>query len=191
MHSNYRCLSDGRELFRLEYEKETPEIRKWVDELYARLVNERKIDVCGSHTPPPNKSMSSGGDWQTIDMNSLRHRDVREAGDAWLCYQALDQLGIIRFLTSQADWSPDDVRLALTHIISRAVYPASELRTVRRIRENSNVCELTGFPVEKITKDRLYDISLRLYALKEKLETHLSYRTNELLIFRIKLFYSI
>jgi hypothetical protein len=39
---------------------------------------------------------------------------------------------------------------------------------------------LTGYPQERITKDRLYDISRRLYAIKDSLETYLSHRTNEL-----------
>jgi hypothetical protein len=74
----------------------------------------------------------------------------------------------------------DDARLALTHIISRAVYPASELKTNRWIKENSAVCELTGFPMGKITKDRLYAISKRLYVMKDDLERYLSHQTNEL-----------
>jgi transposase len=142
------------------------------------LVSERKIDV--PELPPARKDKSSAHDWETIDLNSLRHRDVREIGGEWLCYQALGQLGLENFLSSQADWSVDDARLALTHIISRAVYPASELQTSRWIKENSAVCELTGFSKEKITKDRLYDISKRLYTLKDDLERYLSYQTNEL-----------
>jgi len=60
------------------------------------------------------------------------------------------------------------------------VYPASELETSRWIKENSSVCELVGYDIEKITKDRLYAISKKLYAEKEALEQHLSIRTNEL-----------
>jgi len=67
-----------------------------------------------------------------------------------------------------------------THIISRAVYPASEFETSRWIRENSAICEITGYDIEQITKDRLYAISKKLYAEKEALEQHLSVRTNEL-----------
>ena len=93
--------------------------------------------------------------------------------------QALEQLGIISFLTLK-DWSPEQIQLALTHIISRATYPASELRTSEWIKENSAVCELTGYPIEKITKDKLYDISKGLYKVKGDLEKHLSKRTNEL-----------
>jgi hypothetical protein len=176
---NYKCQSSGQDLFSIEYEKESPTVRKWVDLLYFRLVNEKKIDVSGIGGLPPAGSPPDQ-DWQTIDMNSIRHKDIREIGGEWLCYQALEQLGMSSFLSSQVDWSPDDVRLALTHIISRAVYPASELKTSRWITDNSAVCELTGFPIEKITKDKLYGISQLLYSLKDKLETYLSHQTNEI-----------
>ena len=48
------------------------------------------------------------------------------------------------------------------------------------IKQNSSVCELTGYPIEKITKDKLYEISKSLYKIKENMEKHLSKRTNEL-----------
>ena len=66
-------------------------------------------------------------------------------------------------------WNEDQVKLAQTHIISRAVYPASELETTRWIRENPAVCEVTGYDTGQITKDRLYAISKKLYAQKEAL----------------------
>jgi hypothetical protein len=93
--------------------------------------------------------------------------------------QALEQLDITSFLTLKG-WPPEHIQLALTHIVSRATYPASELRTSQWIKENSAVCELTGYPTEKITKDKLYDISKCLYKVKEDLEKHLSKCTNEL-----------
>jgi len=54
------------------------------------------------------------------------------------------------------------------------------LRTTSWIQQNSAVCELTGYPVEKITKDKLYSISHKLFKVKESLEKHLSHQTNEL-----------
>ena len=45
---------------------------------------------------------------------------------------------------------------------------------------NKDVCEVTGYDTEHVTKDRLYAISKKLYAEKEALEQHLSVRTNEL-----------
>jgi len=77
-------------------------------------------------------------------------------------------------------WSDQDIQLAQTHIISRAVYPASEYETSRWIRDNSAICEVTGFETEKISKDKLYAIAKKLYSVKDALEEHLSYRTNEL-----------
>jgi transposase len=102
-----------------------------------------------------------------------------EVGAEWLCLQALGQLGISNFLKSK-QWSDDKINLAQTHIISRAVYPASELKTVSWIKENSSVCELTGFDKNRITKDLLYGISKSLFQLKEPLEQFLSKQTNEL-----------
>lgn len=74
----------------------------------------------------------------------------------------------------------DGIRLAYTQLISRAVYPYSELRTTRWIQENSAVCEVTGYPMEMMTKDRLYKGAMDLYRIKDRLEAHISQRTNEL-----------
>jgi len=116
---------------------------------------------------------------ETVYINTLKNKDAREIGAEWLCLQAIRQLGISNLLRNK-QWSDDKINLALTHIISRAVYPASELKTVSWIKENSSVCELTGFDKNSITKDLLYGISKRLYQLKEPLEQFLSKQTNEL-----------
>lgn len=152
-------------------------VLNYVDLFYNRMVTEKRIDV--PKKEPKSKLRFSGKDYQRIDLNSIRNKDVREIGSEWLCFQALNQLRISAFLEQQG-WKDSDIRLALTHIISRAVYPASELKTSLWIKENSAVCEVTGFEKEKITKDRLYKISAKLYAEREALEEFLSIRTNEL-----------
>jgi transposase len=121
----------------------------------------------------------TNNDWQTVDLLTLKNKDGREIGAEWLCKQAFDQLGIARFLQNK-DWKKDDISLATAHIISRAVYPASELKTVSFIKENSAICEITGFNKDKVTKDKLYKISHGLYSVKDELESYLSNRTNEL-----------
>lgn len=118
-------------------------------------------------------------EWETVDMASLKNSDARELGTEWLCKQAFDQLGIGNFLR-QEGWPEEKVTLASTHIISRAVYPASELKTTSYIKENSAICELTGLDRKKISKDRLYTISHKLYSIKDQLEQYLSRQTNEL-----------
>jgi hypothetical protein len=118
-------------------------------------------------------------EWETVNMSTLKNKNAREIGAEWLCKQAVDQLGIDNFLR-QTGWEEDQINLAVTHIISRAVYPASELKTVSYIKENSAISEITGFDKEKVTKDKLYGISHKLYSVKDQLEEYLSRRTNEL-----------
>jgi len=121
----------------------------------------------------------ANADWQTVDLSTLKNKDGREIGAEWLCKQAFDQLGIATFLQNN-DWAQDDISLAATHIISRAVYPASELKTVSFIKENSAICEITGTDKDKVTKDKLYALSHGLYSVKDELENYLSKQTNEL-----------
>jgi len=126
-------------------------------------------------------------DWETVNMGTMKNKDAREIGAEWLCKQTFDQLGIGDFLKQQK-WTQEQISLATTHIISRAVYPASELKTVSFIKENSAVCEITGYDKDKITKDSLYGISHKLYSVKSPLEQHLSRRTNELFDLEDKIF---
>jgi hypothetical protein len=135
---------------------------------YKEIIDKKRLDV---HLPK--------GEWETVNISTLRNKDAREIGSEWLCKQAFDQLGITDFLKVKG-WSDEKISLATTHIISRAAYPASELKTVSYIKENSAVCELTGYNKEKITKDLLYSISHKLYSIKEELEKYLSKKTNEL-----------
>ena len=91
----------------------------------------------------------------------------------------MEQLQLADYL-SNIGFSEEETRLAVTQIISHAVYPASELETARWIRENSAVCEVTGYPLKKITKDKLYKSSLKLFSEKENIESFLSVKTNQL-----------
>jgi len=171
-----KVANHDKPLFELPYTDNSTVIR-YVDEFYKRMVAEKRIDAFVEKKE--KKASRNGKDLQIIDINSIRNKDVREIGAEWLSYQAMRQLQIAPFLESLG-WSEDQARLAQTHIISRAVFPASELETTRWIRENSAVCEVTGYNIEQVTKDHLYAISKKLYAEKEALEQHLSVRTNEL-----------
>ena len=118
-------------------------------------------------------------DTETVKLNTLKNKDVREIGAESICYQAFGQLGIESYLAKRG-WDTEHISLATTHIISRAVYPASELKTVSWVKDNSAVCELTGYNADKLTKDKLYGITKKLYQEKEGLESHLSRCTNDL-----------
>jgi len=168
-----KAESHDQSLFELPYTDDTT-VNHYVEEFYNRMIAEKRIDVHDQ-----KKDLKRDKDIQKIDVNSIRNKDVREIGAEWLSYQALIQLQISSFLDRQG-WTQDEIQLAQSHIISRAVYPASELETTRWIKENSSVCEVTGYDIDKISKDRLYNISKKLYSEKEALEQHLSVRTNEL-----------
>jgi hypothetical protein len=142
-------------------------IERLAQKYFAEIKEKQRLDIV------------AGKDYQRIDTDSVENKNIREAGAEWLCMQALEQLNMSAFLRKEG-WRDEQIQLALTHIISRAAYPASELRTSEWIKQNSSVCELTGYPVEQITKDKLYAISKSLYKVKEDLEKHLSKRTNEL-----------
>jgi hypothetical protein len=136
---------------------------------YAQLKLKKKLDV----------TSDLADDIDTVKFNTLKNKNIREVGAESLCYQALDQLGISHYLKTRG-WDDEQINLAATHIISRTVYPGSELKTVSWIKENSAVCELTGYDIEKVTKDKLYEISKKLYQEKTGLEKYLSRCTNEL-----------
>lgn len=151
---------------------ETPDelALKWADHYWERLVKSNKIDVCDQGFEKSKRMVAIDG---------LKHKDAREIGAEWMCHQALEQLQLDSKLKALG-WEEEDIKLALTQIISRAVYPFSENRTSRWIKENSAVCEITGYPIKKITKDKLYKSALNLYKVKDSLEKHLSQKTNEL-----------
>ncbi|MBE9509297.1 MAG: IS1634 family transposase [Bacteroidetes bacterium] len=135
---------------------------------YSEIVKRKRYDVGDEK-----------GDWETVDLSTMKNKDANEVGGEWLCKQSFDQLGIGDFLRQQK-WTEDKISLATTHIISRTVYLASELKTVSYIKENSAISDITGIEKDKITKDQLYSISHKLYSVKDKLERYLSKRTNEL-----------
>ncbi len=107
------------------------------------------------------------------------HSDVREVGTEWLCRQACRQLLLPEYFETFG-WDKESAALAMTQVISRAVYPASELKTVRWLRDNSALCELTGIDPGEVTKDKLYAMAHRLYRERDGLGHHFSNRTNDL-----------
>ena len=118
-------------------------------------------------------------DFQEVDLQSIEMEDVREVGAEWLCKQTLEELGVGDFLRS-LNWSERQVETALIQLISRAVYPASERKTILWIKENSAVSELFNRQPDTIDRFKLYQMSRMFYKEKEGLEKHLSEKTNEL-----------
>jgi hypothetical protein len=169
----YQDINGGDELFDIQ-ENNPQKVIDLADKLWNDLVEKRRIDIGQKKKKAPTVRQRN-----MVFEESIRHPDVREIGGEWLCHQALEQLRLADFLVNTG-FSEEETRLAVTQIIARAVYPASELETARWIRENSAVCSVTGYPVEKITKDKLYKSALKLFSEKEKIERFLSIKTSRL-----------
>jgi len=191
-HIRHRTIIGFGKLDELDTDDQKKQLAKRVEEMLKGGINtlpletlDEKVEQLAHYYYKEIKKKKrydvgqKAGEWETVDMSTLKNRDGREVGAEWLCKQAFDQLGIGGFLRHQG-WSEEKAALATTHIISRAVFPASELKTVSFIKENSAICELTGVNKEKVTKDQLYGISHRLYSVRSQLEKYLSKRTNEL-----------
>ena len=151
-----------------EQSQDCPIVNGYVEELWQRIVASKKLDIVGA------EKLS-----RMVNIDTLQHGNAREVGAENIAYQTWEKLGLTPLLLSQG-FTQEQAMLAATQVVSRAVCPASELATTRWIKENSAVCELTGYDIDKISKDKLYQSALRLYRIKDPLEKHLSKRTNEL-----------
>jgi len=149
-------------------QEEDPLVMHYVHEFWKRIKVSGKVDLKNAEKL---KTL--------VEADSLVHSNVRQIGAEHICYQTWQKLQLSELLLSKG-WTEEAVKLAATQIVSRAVYPASEMATSRWIKENSAVCELTGYDIDKVTKDKLYQSALNLYKVKDVLENHLSKRTNEL-----------
>ena len=117
--------------------------------------------------------------YESVDTNSIEHQWAKEIGAEYLCMQAIDQLELISFL-QQKEWTKLQINTAMIHLISRAVYPASENKTAQWIQQNSALAALYNIDHNSITRHHLYVAAKELYAIKDELETHLSTKTSSL-----------
>jgi transposase len=163
-----RTLTDRYQRKQSLFSQADSVINNLVEDLWGKIVSEKRLDL----SLYEEKS-------RMIHADTLQHSHVREVGAEWMCYNTWNLLGINKVLEDN-DFSDHEIRLAQTQVISRAVNPASELATSKWIHENSAVSELTEYDLTKMNKDRLYKSALKLDGIKEKLERHLSQKTNEL-----------
>ena len=153
----------------IDYEQDE-EVNFYVEELFQKMIKDKKIDIAG-YSSKSNKKL--------VDFESIENKNVREFGAENICLQAVEQLELKSFLKTQ-NWSDEKIQLTISQIVSRAVYPASENKSVDWMKENSSILELTGYNSTILTKDKLYKNALELYKIKDSLEQYLSQKTNQL-----------
>jgi len=159
-------------------------VEKLAQNFYKQLRSKLQVRLDKVDIVPAQEESSKH--YAHVDLNSIEHDDAREVGAEWLCLQALQELKIDEFLQSLG-WVQDQVNTSLLHIISKAVYPSSELKTSQWISENTDVSDIIFNQHLNISRHQLYKSSLRLYAAKENIEQYLSTKTNELFDFQDKI----
>lgn len=116
---------------------------KYAQENDPRLIAERKV----REEEERKKAVA-------VKLETLTQHEARIIGCENLCNSTIRMLDIRKYLTSRG-WKRDHINFALMQIIARAIYPYSELKTVRYLRENTALAEMFGIE-EKIL---LFDIT--------------------------------
>jgi hypothetical protein len=142
-------------------------------------------EVASGTNPPATDPVK---DMELVDLNSIEHDEVREVGAEWLCLQAIEELKIADLL-AEKQWDKDSIATAVAHLVSRAVYPASEHKTAQWMADSSAVISLLFKEKKIISYQTLYKISKQLYEQKDGLEKHLSTKTNELFDLKDKIIF--
>lgn len=129
------------------------------------------------HSEAGEEIWASGGEMgeildERISLGSLRQVRVREMGASWTCWQAIEHLGIRKFLTGQSGWSEADAEVLLMNLMGRLVCPVSERKTGLWLKEESGGPDLLDSAVS-LSLDDLYKSGRKLLGVKAALEDHL------------------
>lgn len=162
-----------------------PAIEILAQKFYAQLCEKNKIEQrtgsCRGNDPAKdNNPQDAEPEEETlVKLSTLSHDYVPEIGAEWLCLQTIQKLKLPEFFGAQG-WDQEQINTALIHIISKAVFPASEHKTAQWIESNSAIKELFYSSPVTISRYQLYQSSLKLYRCKKQLEPFLSDKTNDL-----------
>ena len=158
-------MCDNRKL----YEEAMSQYVKYRASRYARENDPRLIAERKAREEEERKKAVA------VRLDTLTQHEARAIGSENLCNSTVRMLGIREYLMHRG-WTAGQTNLALMQIIARAIYPYSELKTVRYLRENTALAEMFGISKGKITKDALYKSAMRLWDEHRGLEDWLHNR---------------
>jgi len=116
-------------------------------------------------------------DYQSVDVNSLTHTDLRRIGGEHVAYEVAKQIKLDDILLSLG-FTKRQKEIAMASIIARLVHPGSELNTHRYLTQDSALDELMGTNFTNIGLQNVYNIADELMANKESIEK-LLYQTEK------------
>ena len=150
-------------------------VQRKANEFWSEMVNNGSIDAVKTTIEESRQKAE-----RLVDVNTIKHTDAREVGAEWICLQAIRELEIDKFLKDEG-WSEIQINTTLAHLITRTIYSPSELKSMRIMEENSAVCELVSGNREwRPGFQSVYKVAPSLYELKDKLESHLCRKTDNL-----------
>jgi len=176
-----KCLTylyehkDEQDLFDNPLSRYNEYVQHKTREYWQEILKNGSIDVVKSVVEESRQKAE-----RLVDVNTIKHTDAREVGAEWICLQAIRELEIDKFLKNEG-WSEIQINTALAHLITRTIYSPSELKSMRIMEENSAVCELiSGNQEWRPGFQSVYKVAPSLYELKDKLESHLCQKTDDL-----------
>jgi len=166
-------------------------VRSYIEKYWQQILDKGVLDIVDSA-----KEKEAARARQLIAIDTMKHSDVRESGAEWICLQATRELEIDKFLAAEG-WNELQINTALSHLITRTVYSPSELGSIGIMRDNSAVCELVSGDTDwQPGYHAVYNVAPALYALKDKMESHLCSKTynlfnltNSIVLFDLTNFY--
>ncbi|MEA3496680.1 MAG: IS1634 family transposase [Bacteroidota bacterium] len=111
-----------------------------------------------------------------LDINSFINDEAKQIGGEFLCFQAIQELGLQEFLQNELQFKDYQVNQALLSLTARLLHPASELASARWLNSKSAALEFYQLSGLQVNKNQLYNAANQIYKNKKSIETFLNKR---------------
>lgn len=135
---------------------------------YADVIIQNRLAV----TPEQESEQEQAAEYETIDVKSVAHNQIRTIGAEHVGVSMFKQLALDRLL-KKLEFSDKEIALAALAVVGKLVHPASELGTKEWAESLSGIDELLGVDFRHISQNALYRTSDTLLKHKEAIERHL------------------
>ena len=152
-----------------------------IEILARRFANElikKQSEVFQCETVP-DVSSEKQSDYQTIDVNTLKHEHSRTVGVETIAYAAFKELSFEEKL-QELNFSPRQIETAAAVIIGRLAGPGNELATHHWLKHESGLDEVMDTNFQNLALRKVYEIGDLLLSKKDKIEQFLNIKENSL-----------
>jgi len=146
---------------------------------FASLIVKRQSTEVMANAKKKSATKDLAKEFETVDINSIKHSDIRPIGAEHVGYEAAKQLGLPDILAN-CGLNHKQITTALGSVIGRLCAPASELSTYNYLQNDSGLDELLSNSFASMTLRNLYTISDVLLKHKYVLETELYKQEKEI-----------